>query len=87
MSEAGYTADVLLEPGAKRLRVGAAGEINVVNGGKILDDGVQASAIAAEATADADATFGQPEADLVNSMKVKLNAALAALRGAGIIAP
>lgn len=86
MPEPGYTADVILEPGAKRLRVGAAGEVNFVNGAKVLDDGVQATAIAAEATADADATYGQPEADLINSIKVKLNAALAALRGAGIIA-
>lgn len=44
-----------------------------------------AAAIANVATANADATYGQPEADLINELKTKLNAALAALRAAGIV--
>jgi predicted RecA/RadA family phage recombinase len=46
----------------------------------------QQAAVADVATADADATYGQPEADLINELKAQLNAALAALRAAGIIA-
>lgn len=42
-------------------------------------------AVANVATADADATYGQPEADLINELKTKLNAALAELRKAGVI--
>jgi hypothetical protein len=38
-----------------------------------------------EATANSDATYGQPEADLLNSMKVKVNGILAAMRKARII--
>lgn len=74
-------------PQAKVWHPQGADELRVESGGKITNAGTQAAAIAAEATADADATYGQPEADLINSMKVKLNAALAALRGAGIVAP
>lgn len=48
---------------------------------------VTAAAIAAVATADADATYGQPEADLINELKAKLNLTLVALRAAGIVAP
>lgn len=44
-------------------------------------------AVAAVATANADATYGQPEADLINELKSKLNAALVELRKAGILAP
>lgn len=61
--------------------------LDVYDGGQITNDGVQAAAIAAVATADADATYGQPEADLINELKTKVNSALAALRGVGIIAP
>lgn len=51
-----------------------------------MRDGTRSAAIAAVATANADATYGQPEADLINELKTKLNSALAALRAAGIIA-
>jgi hypothetical protein len=44
-------------------------------------------AIADVATANADATYGQPEADLINALKASHNALLAALRTAGIILP
>jgi hypothetical protein len=43
------------------------------------------AAVADVATANADATYGQPEADLINELKTKLNAALVELRKAGII--
>lgn len=38
-------------------------------------------------TANADATYGQPEADLINELKTKLNAVLVELRKAGVINP
>lgn len=42
-------------------------------------------AVANVATANADATYGQPEADLINELKTKLNAVLVELRKAGVI--
>lgn len=41
--------------------------------------------VADVATANADATYGQPEADLINELKTKLNAVLVELRKAGIV--
>lgn len=38
------------------------------------------------ATANADATYGQPEADLINELKAKVNALLAELRKTNVIA-
>ena len=38
-----------------------------------------------EATADADATYGQPEADLLNSMKAKVNLVITAMTSSRII--
>lgn len=45
--------------------------------------------IAAVATANADATYGQPEADLINELKSKVNLLLAGLKAnaPGILAP
>lgn len=45
------------------------------------------AAVASVATANADATYGQPEADLINELKTKVNALLVECRKAGIIAP
>jgi hypothetical protein len=45
------------------------------------------AAVATVATANADATYGQPEADLINELKTKLNALLVECRKAGIISP
>lgn len=45
------------------------------------------AAVADVATANADATYGQPEADLINELKTKLNAVLVELRKAGVISP
>jgi predicted RecA/RadA family phage recombinase len=49
-------------------------------------EGAQA-AVADIATADADGTYGAPEATLINELKTQVNALLARLRIAGIIAP
>lgn len=46
----------------------------------------QAATVAAVATANADATYGQPEADLINELKTQFNALRTALRNAGIVA-
>lgn len=43
------------------------------------------AAVADVATANADATYGQPEADLINELKTKLNALLVECRKAGVI--
>ncbi|WP_242892440.1 hypothetical protein [Actinomadura litoris] len=45
----------------------------------------QAAPVADVATANADATYGQPEADLINELKTKVNALLASLRAAGLL--
>ncbi len=45
----------------------------------------KAAAVSNVATANADATYGQPEADLINELKTQVNALLAALRSAGSI--
>jgi predicted RecA/RadA family phage recombinase len=50
-----------------------------------LAEGAQA-AVADIATADADGTYGSPEATLINELKTQLNTLLAELRIAGIIA-
>jgi hypothetical protein len=41
---------------------------------------VKADVPADVATANADATYGQPEADLINELKTKVNSLLAAVR-------
>lgn len=48
---------------------------------------IPAAAVADVATANADATYGQPEADLINELKTQVNALLARLRTAGILTP
>lgn len=45
------------------------------------------AAVAAIATADADATYGQPEADLVNEIKAQFNALRTSLINAGLLRP
>ncbi len=42
--------------------------------------GAAVASITNVSTANADATYGQPEADLINEIKTKLNALLTALR-------
>jgi hypothetical protein len=46
---------------------------------------VDKTGVADVATANADATYGTPERDLINELKTQLNALLASLRAAGII--
>lgn len=43
------------------------------------------AAIAAVSTANADSTYGQPEADLINELKTKLNAVITVLQNADMI--
>lgn len=45
------------------------------------------AAIADVATADADGTYGAPEASLINEIKTKFNTLLAQLRTAGAVTP
>lgn len=52
-----------------------------------LGAAIPAAAVADVATADADGTYGAPEAALINELKVQVNALLARLRTAGILTP
>lgn len=45
-----------------------------------------AAAVAAVATANADATYGQPEADLINELKTTVNALRTAMISFGVLA-
>lgn len=78
-----YNGEVYRQQGGAVLVVDEAGEIRVNAGGKITDDGVQASAIT-----DAAAITGgeSPTEAEHNALVTKLNSILAALRGVGIIA-
>lgn len=79
-----YNTKIYQEQGGSKLVVESGGEIRINAGGKITDDGVQASAIA-----DAVAiTGGEPPTEAEhNALLSKVNSILAALRGVGIIAP
>lgn len=59
--------------------IGATGELDIVAGGKITDDGTQASAIADVSVTGTYATDDTPIETAINSI-------LAALRGVGIVA-
>ena len=50
-----------------------------------LREGGAVEPVANVATANADATYGQPEADLINELKTTVNSLLAALRAAGLM--
>jgi hypothetical protein len=64
---------------------------NIINGTVVKQGSVWGSKsgrllqanVTAAATADTDAVYGQPEADLINELKAKLNSALSALNAAG----
>lgn len=69
--------------------VAAAAASNPSGTGELLLAGVgapQAAVVAAVATADADAVYGQPEADLINELKAQVNALLVAMKNAGLMA-
>lgn len=70
---------VYKDQGGAKLTIGASGELDVVSGGAITDDGTQASAIADISVTGTYATDDTPIETAVNSI-------LAALRGVGIIA-
>ena len=97
MADATYQPKVYRKQGGDELVVASSGAINVESGGAIQADGTQASAIAnltdnSGGTADdtiADVEAVYTEATLANNfadLAAKVNAILAALRGAGIIA-
>jgi len=52
----------------------------------VASSGAPGAAVASVITADADAAYGQPEADLINEIKDQFNALLVQLRAKGIIA-
>ncbi len=52
-----------------------------------LRENVRGAAVADVTLANADLTYSQNEVDLINDLKAKLNALLAELRTAGVIAP
>lgn len=49
------------------------------------DAGRRITKVDAAATADADATYGQPEADLINELKAQLNDLIAKLQDCGLM--
>jgi len=92
----GYNSKIYNKQGGDEVVVASGGEINIESGGKITDDGTQASHIAdlsittdlTGVDTDTDMTAaqaGQIEADLA-AIETKLNAILAALEGVGILA-
>ncbi len=64
----------------------ATGFVKLVGTATDSLEGAQA-AVADVATADADGTYGAPEASLINELKTQLNSLLARLRLAGVIDP
>lgn len=78
-----YQPKVRRLQGGNVLEVVAGGEIRIGSGGQVTADGTQASAIA-----DATAITGgeSPTEAEHNTALTKINAILAALRGAGIVA-
>lgn len=62
----------------------STGQVLLCRGPELLEG--QQAAVADVATADADTSYGQPEADLLNELKAQLNDLLAKLRIQGIIA-
>ena len=67
-----YQPKVYKENGGDRLTVESGGEVNMIAGGKVLDDGVQASAITDE-TGTADGTYSANEQTMLNNLKTKVN--------------
>lgn len=93
-----YNGKVYRDQGGDKLTVASGGSISIESGGKITAAGTQASAITditdntggtagdtIANTAGANPTTAEFE-NAVASITAKLNAVLAALRGAGIIA-
>ncbi len=92
MPDATYQPKVYRQQGGDVLVVKSAGEVKVEPGGKITNDGTQASAIV-NLTDSTGGTAGNTVDDTTASVKddiaslaAKINSILAALRGAGIIA-
>lgn len=83
MVDATYQSKVYHKQGGDELVVASGGKINVETGGQIVVNGAQVAAIT-----DAVAISGgeSPTEAEHNALVTKINAILAALRGAGIIA-
>lgn len=86
-----YQPKVYREQGGDKLVVASGGEIEVKTGGKVTAGGTQAAAIVSltdSTTGTAGNTVDDATAsvkDDIASLAAKINAILAALRGAGII--
>lgn len=79
-----FSSKVYREPGGDRLVVDAGGAIQIMEGGQILPDGgTQAAHIADLAAISGGESPTEAEH---NAVRTAVNAILAALRGAGIIA-
>lgn len=79
---------VYIPQGGDRLVISSGGSIDVLAGGAITADGVQAAAIADANEAHAlDGTYSNSQVQsALNALGVKINAVLAALRAAGLVA-
>ncbi len=77
----GKCIGVILEAAANP---SATTKVKLIPGFSVLVEGKQAT-IAAVATADADATYGAPEQNLINELKTQVNLVIAALKTAGIV--
>ncbi|WP_431861385.1 hypothetical protein [Azospirillum sp.] len=100
MADGTYQTKVYDKLGGDQMVVASGGSINIETGGKILANGTQASAIvsltdstggtANDTLAAVGATNGGDVSGVINSnfadLGAKVNAILAALRGAGIVA-
>ena len=83
-----YVTKVHFDHGGERLTVESGGSINIQTGGQLLNNGVAAALVTAQAAiADLDqnisGTYVEAE---VQAISDKVDAILAALRAAGIIA-
>lgn len=94
MADGSYIAKVYRAQGGDTLVVASGGAIKIETGGKIVpNSGTQATVVAAITAADAatqGGTYAQADvqtiATLATANKAAINAILAALKGAGIIA-
>lgn len=88
MADATYQPKVYRDKGGDRQVVKGGGEIKVEPGGKVTNDGTQASHVADASVAHAlNATFSDTEVEAaLNTLGTKINSILAALEGAGTLA-
>lgn len=88
MPDQTYQPKTYRKDGGNTLVIASGGAVDVESGGKILDDGVQAAAITNAPAGGTGAAAGAYDtAANRDAMIASLNAVIAALRGAGLIAP